>query len=156
MKLSIQCFKGEIHLATQGSIATSWLQNAITLGTSCFKEPGIYQMNCICGQNINDYYHTWRMITLQGVISKKLSFTKKKKKKSHWKGGSFSKLGFLPLYFSKLYFASECLRWWSSMSVLVFSYRIHINKENSQRRFSYPGLFFLHYLFILKFNIILY
>lgn len=54
-----------IHMAAQGSIATSKLQNAITLGASSFEELGVYQMNCICGQNMNDYYHTWPIITLQ-------------------------------------------------------------------------------------------
>lgn len=61
-----------------------------------------------------------------------------KKSTNQWEVGSFSKLDFSPLYFSKFYFSLECLHWWSSMPVLVFSYRVTINTKNSQR-LSYLG-----------------
>ena len=41
---------GICHIAT--------LQNAITSGTSRLIESGVYEINCICGQNINDCYRT--------------------------------------------------------------------------------------------------
>ena len=65
-------------MATQGSIPTSYLQNAITLGASSFEEPGVYQMNCICGQNMNDYYHAWPIITPVSHFTKVVIYKKKK------------------------------------------------------------------------------
>lgn len=62
----------------------------------------------------------------------KLVIYKKEKKRSQWKGESFSELDFLPFYSSKLSFASQCLHWWSSVSLLVCSYRTCINTKFSE------------------------